>query len=73
MDKIFVDGIKCFKPHEKAPEFVIANLKIDKPTLQAFLNTQPDEVNVVMKKSQKGGYYMEVNTWKKDEKQDLPF
>jgi hypothetical protein len=63
MEKQFVNGIRAFKPNDNAPEFVIANLEINKNELLAFLNGQPDKIKVDMKRSQKGGFYLEVNTW----------
>lgn len=66
-DKIFVDGIRVFKPGSNAPEFVKADLTIKKKELTAFLETQPDEFRAVIKQSQKGGYYLEVNTYQRQE------
>jgi hypothetical protein len=71
MEKQFVNGIRAFKPNDNAPEFVIANLEINKSELLAFLNGQPDKIKVDLKRSQKGGFYLEVNTWqpKQDQQQ----
>lgn len=62
-DKQFLNGIRAFKPRENAPSFVKANLVINKAELIEFLESQPDEVRVSMKESQKGSYYLEVDTY----------
>ena len=63
-DKKFANGI-IFKRNDNAPEYVIGKLSIAKESFQEFLDTQPDGwVNLDIKKSQKGTYYIEVNTWK---------
>lgn len=81
MDKQFVNGIRAFKPNEKAPSFVKANLTVNKTELLEWLDTQPDEIRVSMKESQKGSYYLEVDSYQRQEtkpkedevKDDLPF
>jgi hypothetical protein len=83
-DKIFVSGIKVYKPRDNAPSFVKANLVIDKQALVSFLDEQAgNELRVVLKESQKGSYYLEVDSYQsagaqpsrpvKDESSDLPF
>ena len=68
MTKQFANGI-MFKHNDNAPEFVIGKLSIAKESFQEFLDTQPDGwVNLVIKKSQKGTYYIEVDTWKPEKK-----
>lgn len=79
-DQTFVNGIKAFKPGDKAPDFIIANLKFSKSELLEFLKTQPDEFKAVVKRSSKGGYYVALDTFvpkAKEEnltvKNDLPW
>lgn len=63
-DKQFLDGIRAFRPNEKAPEYVIANLVINVSELESFLKKQTNnEVKVDLKRSQKGSFYLEVNSW----------
>lgn len=69
-ENIFVDGIRVFKPHEKAPEFVKANLVITSAELTAWLKQHTGDdgkVRVDLKKSQKGELYLALNTYKKGE------
>lgn len=69
-DKQFLNGIKAFKPNDKAPDFVIANLVINKQELLEFLKSQPDSVKADIKKSQKGSLYIELNTWQPQQRQE---
>jgi hypothetical protein len=73
MDKKFINGI-IFKKKENAPDFVIGSLSIK---VEEFTNSIKEHskngwVNLDIKKSQKGTYYVEVNEFQKD-KQDNPF
>jgi hypothetical protein len=62
----FVNGVRVYKPNTGAPSFIIANGTINKTALAAWLQDQPEEdIRVVIKTSQKGGYYMAVDTWQK--------
>ena len=79
-EKQFADGIRAFKPNAKAPDFVKVELTINKSEFTAWLASQPDEVRLTVKQSQKGTYYTEVNTFTpqpqnapKVEDTDLPF
>lgn len=80
-DKQFVSGIRAFKPSDKAPAFIKANLTISKKELSEWLQTQPDEIRVNLKESQKGTYYLDVDTYQPKERElkasepgdDLPF
>ena len=60
----FVDGIRAFKPHERAPDFVKGNLVINKAELQEWLNKQGDEIRVDLKEAKSGSYYLSVNDYK---------
>ena len=63
-DKIFPEGIRVFKPHDNAPEFVKAELSIDAVALASWLKTNgKPNVKLTLKQSQKGSYYLEVNTY----------
>lgn len=71
-EKVFADGIRFFGKSEKAPDYVIGSLKIEVEEAIAFLNKHAsnNEVKLAIKLSSKGKYYIELDTYKKDE---LPF
>jgi len=71
----FVNGLRVFKPNEKAPEFVKANLVINCKELVEFMraNHTDGQIRVDIKLAKTGNLYAELNTWKKREKQDHPF
>ena len=84
-EKVFADGF-IFKRNENAPEFVVGSMSIKVDEAMAFLaqNESNGWVNLNVKKSKGGKYYMELDTWKpKTEKviekvsekpaEDLPF
>lgn len=71
-EKQFADGIRAFKPNAKAPAFVKADLTINKEELTTWLQSQPDTIRLSVKESQKGTYYVEVNTFE-PKSTDLPF
>ena len=77
-DITFVNGINFYKPHEKAPDFVISNGQINKAELIEFLESQPDKFRFVVKESKNGKYYAAVDDYKPKEEEapkedDLPF
>lgn len=62
----FIDGITVKQPHEKAPDFVIADLAIQADKLIDWLQKNKNErgyVNGTIKRSQKGTLYVEKNTY----------
>ena len=63
---IFANGMKAFKPNERAPDFVIADLVIDQRQFNDFMlaNHVMGEVRVTIKQGQKGPYYAALNTWR---------
>ena len=60
-----------FKPNDKAPSFIKANLSIKKAELIEWLKSQGDTVKLDLKESKDSGkYYLSVNDFtatKKDE------
>jgi len=69
-DIVFANGL-IFKKPDNAPDFVIGNLSIKKSEFIPFLDTQDgDWVNVQIKLSKAGKYYVELNTWKKEDKKE---
>ena len=84
-EKVFADGF-IFKRKENAPEFVVGSMSIKVDEAMAFLaqNETKGWVNLDVKLSKGGKYYVELDTWKpKTEKviekvsekpaEDLPF
>ena len=72
---IFVDGI-IVKRHERAPDYVIANLSIKCSELVDFLRKNHNDgwCNIQLKRSKGGKLYAELDTWKpsKDGLQQAP-
>ena len=74
-DTIFVEGIRVFPPHEKAPDFVKASLIITPRELIDFLKSQADNMTEYNGKKQlkcqmlegRSGLYLSVDTYKRDE------
>lgn len=75
----FPDGLRAFKPNDNAPDFIKADLEIEKAKLIAWLSGQPDKVRLQIKLSKKGTYYAQVNDYQKanqptgNVESDLPF
>ena len=64
-EKVFADGF-IFKRNENAPEFVVGAMSIKVDEAMAFLaqNESNGWVNLNVKKSKGGKFYMELDTWK---------
>ena len=64
-DKVFADGF-IFKRNENAQEFVIGGIsvKVDEATKSLASNANNGWVNLDVKQSKSGKYYMELNTFK---------
>ena len=80
-DKVFADGF-IFKRKDSAPEFVIGELSIKIDDAIPFLNQHQKKgwVNLDVKLSKGGKYYLELDTFvpkprqeATQEKDDLPF
>ena len=82
-DKVYPEGIMCFAPHEKAPDFVKGTIVITPNKLFAWLKDNPDllkdykgdkQIRISLKSGKKG-LYCEVDTYDpKSIKEDkLPF
>ena len=75
-DIIFVNGLGAKKPHENAPSFVIADLSVKVADLHEWLNTNQGlandagYINLSLKESRAGKYYIAVNDYKP--KSDVP-
>ena len=64
-EKVFADGF-IFKRNENAPEFVVGSMSIKVDEAMAFLaqNETKGWVNLDVKLSKGGKYYVELDTWK---------
>ena len=62
--KKFVEGLRVFKPSDKAPDFIIANAVMHRKELIGWLQAQDGEqIKVDLKRSKEGKYYCEVNNY----------
>ena len=73
MEKIFADGF-IFKRNEKAPDFVVGGISIKVEDAVAFLKKHDKNgwVNLQVKNSQGGKYYMELDTFEPKQQQEMP-
>lgn len=64
-DKIFADGFIA-KRHDNAPDFVIVGLSVKVSEAVEFLqqNESNGWVNLQVKQSKTGKYYVELDTWR---------
>lgn len=67
-DTQFIDGLRIYAPHERAPEYIIANGEIDGAALSAWLAQHPGKVRIVIKRGQSGKYYASMDTYKREER-----
>ena len=69
-DKIFADGF-IFKRKDTAPDFVVGNMSVKVDEAIDFLKTHMKNgwVNMAIKKSKAGNYYMELDTWEPKQKE----
>ena len=65
-ETVFIDGLRVFKPSEKAPDFIILNGEIDMKELREFALSHHDEgkVRFQVKESKGGKYYAALDTFK---------
>lgn len=72
----FVDGLFVKAPHEKAPDFVKAQISIKVEDLGKWLRQKykagEEWVNIDVKVAQSGKWYAAVNTYKPKEKAKEP-
>ena len=78
-DTVFVEGIRAFKPHENAPDFVKASLVITPDLLSAWAGNNGQhmtdynghgQVRLQLKESREGKYYTSVDTYKPKQSTD---
>ena len=65
MDDKFPKGIRAFKPHDKAPTFVKANISIEREELQMWMDQQGSKIKLQLKEAKTGNYYLELDTYVK--------
>lgn len=69
----FIDGLRVYAPHERAPDFVKANLVINVEELGKYLRDAykagEKEIRVDVKQSKGGKYYAAKNTYDPDRTQ----
>ena len=70
-EKQFAEGIWFNKPHDKAPDFVKMNVKIESRKLEQWIATQNDEIYISVKESKGGKWYAEIDTYKPKPKAEL--
>ncbi|MDE2098357.1 MAG: hypothetical protein KGL39_13975 [Patescibacteria group bacterium] len=64
-DPIFPQGIRVWPPHANAPDFIKGALVINAPELGLWMSKQPNaEIRLDIKESKKGGWYLQLNTYK---------
>lgn len=63
-EAIFPTGIRAYKPNSNAPEYIIAELDIQRDDFLAWLHSQGDRVKLTVKLSKTGTYYVQVNDFK---------
>lgn len=70
----FVDGLRVYSPHEKAPDFVKGAMQIEREKLITWLQGRSeDKIRLDIKESKGGNWYAAVSNWKpKGEQQPAP-
>lgn len=64
-EKVFAKGF-IFKRNDKAPDFVVGSLSLKSNEAIEFIKEQGKEwVNLDVKKSKEGKFYVELNTYEK--------
>ena len=72
---IFAEGLRFFKPNEKAPSWIKGNVTINLQELREFIKKQDFKEPVMRlglcKSEKKGTYYFTLNDWKPTSKDSL--
>jgi hypothetical protein len=61
----FPQGIRAYKPHEKAPSFVKANISIKREELQEWMDQHGSDIKLQLKEAKTGNFYLEIDTYQK--------
>ena len=70
----FPEGMRYFAPRENAPDFVLANISINRDVFIAFLSKEGEKVQIdVLRSKSTGKPYLSVSDFKpkQEPKQDL--
>lgn len=86
MERKFPQGIRAFKPSDKAPDFILADLVIAPDLFNQFINDNPDNIShwngekqiklQILKGKDGKSFSIQVNNYKPGPKKndsDLPF
>jgi len=68
MENQFVNGMRVYKPSEKAPDFIKANIEVDVATLTLWLEEHANgtgKVRIVVKEGKSGAYYAAKDTYER--------
>lgn len=67
-ERRYPKGMNAFKPHDKAPDFIITTLSINRETFMEWLSKETDEyVKLNVLKYQDGSKHnVQVNEYKKE-------
>lgn len=74
-EKIYAKGIRCFKPHERAPEFVLGTMIIDVPAFLEWVRGDGEQylsdyqgspqLKLTVLQSDRTGVNVQVDTYQK--------
>ena len=71
-DMIFVNGLRASKPRDKAPDFVKADLSINRVELITWLESQSGEwvnAQILDSKNKPGTWYVKLDTYEADKQE----
>jgi len=63
----FIDGLRCFNPSPNAPDFILADLSLEREVLHNWLaqNYKGERyIKANLKRSKDGKLYIAINDWK---------
>lgn len=75
-DKIFANGLFFTEPLQSAPAFVMGKLKIKADDAIEFIQANVNDggwITLDIKKSKGGKCYLEVNNFKKQGEEEVPY
>lgn len=68
----FVDGIRAYKPNQKAPDYVIANFTVNIEELREWVSKQTEDLRLDLMESKSLTYYLKVNDFTPDSSKRRP-
>ena len=60
----FVDGMRVYNPHERAPDFVVAEIVIEHDDFVDWMADRGDKIRITIKRSRGGKFYASENDYK---------